>query len=91
MTATTLAPRAASTADGVYVGLLAPAFLLLLGAALTRTVLLALGIAAAALDLHVTGSPWAFTAVTAAMWAACAVAGLGLNRSVRRLTSDGAA
>lgn len=91
MTTTTLAPRAASAADGVYVALLAPAFLLLLGAALTRTVLLALGLAAAAFDLHVTGRPWAFAAVTAAMWAACAVAGVGLSRSVRRLTSDGAA
>lgn len=91
MATTTLSPRAASTADGVYVGLLAPTFLLLLGVALTRSVLLALGAAAAALDLHVTGSPWTFATVTAALWAACTVAGIGLNRSVRRLTSDGAA
>jgi hypothetical protein len=91
MATTALSPRAASTADGVYVALLAPTFLLLLGAALTRTVLLVLGVTAAVLDLPVAGSPWPFTAVTAAMWAVCTAAGVALNRSVRRLTSDGGA
>lgn len=91
MATTTVSPRAASAAHGVYVALLAPAFFLLLGAAVTRTGLLALGVGAAVLDVHVAGRPWVYAAGTAALWLACTVTGAALNHHVRRLTSDGAA